>query len=119
MKVRRFLAILCLVTFMQLISGCWEDPYAEPPLHEAAMEGDLHEVKELLNSGVGVNSKSNTGSTALHWAAFKGHYDVALYLIKNGADVNALTNKGSTPLRLATTHKKTKLIKLLKQYGGR
>lgn len=114
-----FFAISILILGTLIISGCWQDPYAEPPLHAAAIRGDLDKVKNILKSGVGVNSKSKTGATALHWAAFKGHYDVALYLIKNGADVNALTNKGSTPFRLATTHKKIQVVKLLKQYGGR
>lgn len=118
MKTKSFAISVLFIGFF-MISGCWDDPYAEPPLHEAAIRGNLDEVKSILKSGVGINSKSNTGATALHWAAFKGHYDLALYLIQNGADVNALTDKGSTPLRLATTHKQTKVIKLLKQYGGR
>ncbi len=104
---------------MGFLTACGEDPFAEPALHQAAIDGDLDEVKLILKSGVGVNSKSKTGATALHWAAFKGNYEVASFLLKNGADVNALTNKGSTPLRLATTHNKKKLITLLKQYGGR
>lgn len=118
MKVRYF-AVLVLVTSVFIMQGCWDDPYAEPPLHEASIRGDLDKVKILLKKGVGVNSKSKTGATALHWAAFKGHYDIAQYLIQNGADVNALTDRGSTPLRLATTHKQKKVIKLLKQNGGR
>ncbi len=119
MKLLKTMVLICCLVAAGVISSCGEDPFAEPPLHQAAIDGDLEEVKQILKSGIQVNSKSKTGATALHWAAFKGQYDVALYLIKNGADVNALTNKGSTPLRLATTHKKTKLIRLLKQYGGR
>lgn len=111
--------ILLFSISIWIITGCGNDPFAEPPLHQAAIDGDLDEVKQLLSSGVDVNLKSKTGATALHWAAFKGKYEVGLYLIKNGADVNALTDKGATPLRLATTHKKKKLIALLKQYGGR
>ncbi len=118
MKAKYFAVLVLFISFFTLF-GCWDDPYAEPPLHEASIRGDLDEVKAILKKGVGVNSKSKTGATALHWAAFKGHYDIAQYLIQNGANVNALTDKGSTPLRLATTHKQKKVIKLLKQNGGR
>lgn len=113
--VARLLSISIALCF--LIS-CWEDPYAEPPLHDAAMRGDAEKVSELLKSGIPVDSKNDTGSTALHWAAFKGHVDVAKVLLKNGADVNARTDRGSTPLRLATTHEKTAMIKFLKENGA-
>ena len=119
MDIKRIILAAIISIFVAVMSGCGDDPFAEPPLHQAAIDGDLDDVKQILNSGIGVNSKSKTGATALHWAAFKGNYDVAVYLLENGADVNASTHKGSTPLRLATTHKKTKLIKLLKQHGGR
>ncbi len=118
MKAKYF-AILVLFISIFTMLGCWDDPYAEPPLHEASIRGDLDEVKVILKRGIDINSKSKTGATALHWAAFKGHYALAQYLIQNGADVNALTDRGSTPLRLATTHKQKKVIKLLKQHGGR
>jgi len=101
-----------------LLAACGPSPFDEPPLHDAAMRGNLDTVKELIKSGVEVDSRNSEGATALHWAAFKGQTDVARYLLAKGADVNAHTRKGSTPLRLATTHEQHEVIKLLKAQGG-
>ncbi len=111
------LSLISILMALALI-GCWEDPYSEPPLHDAAMRGNVKKINELLKKGVEVDSKNDTGSTALHWAAFKGHLDVAKVLIRHGADVNALSDRGSTPLRLATTHEKSEMIILLKNHGA-
>ena len=99
--------------------SCSNPYYDEPPLHDAAMRGNVEKVKELIEDGHKPSAKNKEGATPLHWAAFKGHVDVAKILIKNGAKVNALTNKGSTPLRLATTHKQNEMIKFLKSKGAR
>lgn len=107
-----------LLFFVCLTTACGPSPWDEPPLHEAAKNGDLEEVRELLKAGVDVNSLNSEGATPLHWAAFKGHVDVAKALIENGARVNAETKKGSTPLRLATTHKKERMINYLRSKGG-
>ena len=100
------------------ILSCGPSRWDEPPLHEAAKNGDIEDVRELLEAGADVNGLNSEGATPLHWAAFKGHVDVAKLLIKRGAKVNAVTKKGSTPLRLATTHKREEMIKLLKSRGG-
>ena len=111
---------LCCVQLLLLCFtvACGPSPWDEPVLHEAAKNGNLSEVRELLDAGIDVNSINGEGATPLHWAAFKGHIDVARLLLKRGAKVNALTKKGSTPLRLATTHKQDDMIRLLKSRGG-
>ena len=102
-----------------LMAACGRGYFDEPPLHDAAMRGDVEEVKALIKSGESVHSVNSEGATALHWAAFKGHVEVARVLLANGAEVNALTKKGSSPLRLATTHKQTGMIRYLRSRGGR
>lgn len=114
----RLMVFFSLIIPLFLV-GCGPKPWDEPPIHDAAIRGDLDKVKSLVESGVDVNLKNNEGATPLHWAAFKGKLGVAKYLISRGANVNALTKKGSTPLRLATTHKQTKLINFLKLKGGK
>ncbi|AWB68002.1 hypothetical protein C2869_16920 [Saccharobesus litoralis] len=113
---------LIAITFIALLLSliaCGPKPWDEPPLHAAAMSGDLEEVKTLISQGTKVDSRNKQGATPLHWAAFKGHVDVAQYLVKKGANVNAVTDKGSTPLRLATTHKQQEMIQFLKRKGGK
>ena len=73
----------------------------DTPLHSAAEDGDVSEVKVLLAKGAEVDAKNNLGSTPLHEAARKGHLDVVKKLLAKGAEVNAKTNVGDTPLQSA------------------
>jgi S1-C subfamily serine protease len=59
------------------------------------------ELKALLDSGVGVNSRDRGGRTALHLAATQGQAELARYLLSRDADVNARDALGRTPLMLA------------------
>ena len=108
-----------LLVSLLLLAACGPGYFDEPPLHDAAMRGDVEKVQALIKKGEDVNGVNSEGATPLHWAAFKGHVEVARVLLANGAQVNALTKKGSSPLRLATTHKQTKMIRYLQSRGGR
>ena len=72
-------------------------------IHEAAQNGNLERVKELLkaNPDLVFNKDNDKGGTPLHWAARSGCKDVAELLLANKADVNAGDNFGSTPLHWA------------------
>ena len=50
-------------------------------------EGDLDEIKELLDSGVNVNFKDSDGRTALHVAACNGLTDVVSLLPDRGSEL--------------------------------
>ena len=114
-KAIRFLFLLIPL----LAAACGRGYFDEPPLHDAAMRGDVEKVTTLIREGESVHGVNSEGATPLHWAAFKGHVEVARVLLAHGAEVNALTKKGSSPLRLATTHKQTAMIRYLKSRGGR
>jgi len=57
-------------------------------LIEAADEGHLEIVKDMINSGTNVNGSNAEGITPLMAAADEGHLNVATYLIEQGADVD-------------------------------
>ena len=61
---------------------------ANRPYFNAAKEGDIKSVKELLKKGAKVNEKDRNGATALRLAAENGHIDMVKLLVSNGADVN-------------------------------
>ena len=71
------------------------------PIHNAAQNGNLNQVKSLLNQGVPVNSRNAHGWTPLHFAASSGRVNVIQELLRRGAHVNPRTRSGMTPLYLA------------------
>lgn len=75
--------------------------YEKEKLHFAANEGNLDEVKKLLNSGYDVNAFDDDMSfTPLHYAIENEHYKVAEFLLESGANINAYKEEkiGETPL---------------------
>lgn len=60
-------------------------PYL-PPLHEAAMDGDIAEINRLIDDGLDVNEKGNYGVTPLHSAAYWGKTETALSLVNAGGE---------------------------------
>ena len=43
------------------------------PMHEAAKRGNIGFLKEVVDSGMSVNTLDTAGNTPLHWAARFGH----------------------------------------------
>lgn len=71
------------------------------PLHEAAKNGNISEIKKLVANGEDVASRDEEALTALHWASIRGKLTVAEFLIENGADINAIDSFGTTVLHMA------------------
>ena len=84
-------------------------------IHEAAIHGDLADVKRHVQNGADVNARNKVGGTPLMTAATRGRLDVVKFLVDKGADVNARGNDGETPLTLAT---KQDVVEFLKQHGA-
>ncbi len=72
-----------------------------PELHQAAREGNLAKVKELLNPK-DPNPYDPYGWTPLHHATLTGNEGVALWLLKNGAHAEILTQGSQSLLHLAS-----------------
>ena len=48
-------------------------PATAGPLHDAARDGNVNQVKTLLKQGADVNTRTEAGETPLHWAALGGY----------------------------------------------
>ncbi|PWU06721.1 MAG: hypothetical protein C5B43_01350 [Verrucomicrobia bacterium] len=70
-------------------------------LCEAAEEGKLEIVKELLEKGVDANESDEYGNTALHYAISEGHFSVINLLLKYVTKLDLKDNDGFTPLHRA------------------
>ena len=60
----------------------------EPPIMEAAKQGDLAAVKRLLADGADPNETNRYGATALTYASSRGFLEVAQKLVEGGATVD-------------------------------
>jgi hypothetical protein len=67
-------------------------------LINAAKEGDLKKLQELIKSGAQVNDRDGFGDTAMIYAVNGGNLDMAKELIAAGADVNLKYGYGVTAL---------------------
>lgn len=79
----------------------------------SAAEGDLPELKQLLSTGIDVNTQDYSGQTALHMACSKGHLDVVKFLISLQADLLIKNNWGKTPLDEAKKEKHKTVLNFL------
>ena len=76
----------------------------EAPVADAAMHGDIEEVRSLLRSGADVNAAQGDGMTALHWAAQTGDRQLAEVLVYAGARLDAGTRIGRYTAPVSYTH---------------
>lgn len=93
------------------------------PIHDAARNGDVAEVKRLLAldpsfANLVDTEAKNNGVTPLHYAAEKGRKAVAQMLLAAGADIDARGSMG-TALELAVFCGHTDVAELLLDKGGR
>ena len=94
-------------------------PAADSPLADAAMQGDLGQVRSLLAENADVNVAQGDGSTALHWAAYRDDSEMARVLLEAGANVGATTRIGDfTPLLMAARSGSAAIIELLLSGGS-
>jgi uncharacterized protein len=91
-------------------------------LHQAAMDGNLTVVEELLkNEDININTLSE-GWSPLHLAAHFGHIEIVRLLLEQGADVQVKSgnNMANTPLHAAAANMKNRqeMISLLLSHGA-
>lgn len=88
-------------------------------LLDAAVEGDLVEVKRLIEGQkVHPDCCNADGVTALHCAAGTGHLDLMRYLLTRGASVNVPDEHGWTPLHSAAYNNHRDIAQLLLEHNA-
>jgi len=92
-----------------------EDNSSTSPLHVASANGQLADVRVLLEKGADTNAKGNGNETPLHCTSDEG---VALILLHYGADPNAQNSYNRTPLHLAMMKGCTKVAIVLLDRGA-
>eukprot|EP01041_Mallomonas_annulata_P003566 gene3566-7092_t len=76
-----------------------EEDNGQTDLHSAAAEGDLGQVKRILQKDSKLlHARDRNHWQPLHEAARSGHVEVVKFLVKEGADLSARTSQGGTAL---------------------
>lgn len=83
----------------------------------AAQTGNLRQIKELLDSGAGINASSKD-FTALMAASAFNHADIVKYLVDRGANINSKDCDGFTALMYAAEHRNLDVLKILIDHGA-
>ncbi|MHC4243394.1 MAG: ankyrin repeat domain-containing protein [Planctomycetota bacterium] len=112
--------VLCLIlAFAPIIV---EYDYISPsdisPMHQAAIDGDIEQIKKLISSGIYVNAQNMVGNTPLHLAAQNGHRDIIELLLAGSVDVNIKNMSGRTPLHYAAQRGHMEVSELLITKGA-
>jgi len=88
-------------------------------LCEAAAEGDLEELKTLVQSNASVNAADYDKRSAMHLASAEGHLAVVEFLIEQGADIACKDRWGGYPLKEAVYNGHVKVRDLLIKCGAK
>ncbi|HUE88087.1 MAG TPA: M56 family metallopeptidase [Vicinamibacterales bacterium] len=87
-------------------------------LVEAADEGDLHDVRELLDNGANVNAAVDGDGSPLIAAARGGHREIVQLLLEHGADVDLGVPGDGAPLIMAAREGHLAIVQLLLDRGA-
>jgi beta-lactamase regulating signal transducer with metallopeptidase domain len=87
-------------------------------LIEAADDGDIQTLKELLAAGVDVNLKVGGDGSALIAASRKGEIAAIRFLLERGADVNMGVDGDGNPLIMAAANGFADVVTLLLERGA-
>ena len=92
--------------------------YGFRDLFGAAFNGDIIQLKFLLQNGADINSKDDSGWTNLHHAAFNDNVEVLAFLIRNGANKDSKDNLGRSALNYVAELGNLAVVKLLLHCGS-
>lgn len=87
-------------------------------LFELARNGGAGPLSVMLNAGVPVDIRTNTGDSLLMLACSNGHADTARLLLENGADPNLRNEQRQTPLMVAARLNDVEVISQLLEAGA-
>jgi ankyrin repeat protein len=85
--------VILLSIALIFLSGC-RLKLKEEVWHGPAHDGNISELKRLLNSGLDVNTRDERGDTPVYTALAAGQYKAADFLVSRGAIINTKDREG-------------------------
>ncbi|KAK7254871.1 spectrin binding protein [Aureococcus anophagefferens] len=89
-----------------------------PDMVEFAFDGELDEVRALIDKGYYVDSVDGRKHTPLSDACAQGHVATVEYLLELGADPNSKSDLSRTPMWRAAYNGEAAMVALLLEAGG-
>jgi beta-lactamase regulating signal transducer with metallopeptidase domain len=87
-------------------------------LVEAAADGDVTDVKALLDQGANINAAVDGDGSPLIAAARAGDRELVTFLLDRGADVNQVVDGDGSPLIMAAAEGHLAIVELLLAHGA-
>lgn len=88
-------------------------------LKEAACDGNMKEIKELLEDGASYKSQLSVAGTAIHFAANSGNYKIVKYFLEEkNFPINSTSLLGNTLAHEAAYSGHIDVISLLAEFGA-
>ncbi len=111
--MKRFLALGLTLLALAVSAG------DEQKLWDAATNGDLATVKQIVEAGADVNAATQYGNTALSYASNRGHMEIVRYLLDKGATINTKDKfYDASPISWALYSKHFEVVALLLERGA-
>ncbi len=85
---------------------------------EAATTGQTERVLSILKEGLDVDTKDDSGATALMLTSSSGHSEIVQILLEHSADINARDKNGMTALMRASMKDNAVIVKALIEGGS-
>jgi hypothetical protein len=123
LRVGPLMRVAASLLVWSALAGCGAGPDKQPlvweTIQDAAMRGDLADVKRHLARGAAVNAEDDAGNTPLCAATESGRTVVCKYLIAKGADVKTVAVYGRNLLHVAARNGHKDVAELLKSHGAK
>ncbi|XP_049910619.1 cyclin-dependent kinase 4 inhibitor C isoform X2 [Epinephelus moara] len=84
--------------------------------HDAAREGFINSVRELVDHGADINLVDEHGNLPLHLAAREGHLEVVQLLIGRTVNPRTPNGQGYTAAQLAHLHRREDTARYIDEY---
>ena len=108
-----------VVQYLQQNGGKFGSSSLLTNLFSACVEGDVEEVRSLLEYGkIDLSSSDYDRRTPLHIAAAEGQSEIVQLLCEKGANVNTMDRWGARPIDGAIEANSDECVKLIEKYGG-